>query len=478
MTMKKHLLFFFLGVGSLAFSQGVFVPPQTAFKVVNGYTTPIANASITVCAANASGIPCSPALVNAIFKDAALTQPLSNPFPSDASGNYQFAVAGGTYTVTVTASGFAGNSYQVGTTGGSFTVPNPLTLPPNGAVGAFSVGCVGADQPVGSGIAWVAPLGCTPYNFYPPPNPGSGFVVGSNSGGRVTTLFQSSIDLAGNVGTSILPVPNGGTGNSTASGALINLFPTIIRNGDLVCASGGVWNTCPNTGGNTGTPAFLLSNSAGVLNWLQVPCPVIDGCTGLVTQSLNTIYKGNNTSAMLPSSITDSGTAVAITQTGNPGFLYGQTNPGTGTAISNLSLGDTAASPNGSTGALLFSTLGNATPVVAILPAGPSCPFGFCLRLPASLSGTFAVLIASGTASMPTGALTTNTCATVVTVTATGTLATDSIKWSYNAAPGSPDGLLTITPYVVADNVKFLQCNPTSATQTPVAATINWEVVR
>lgn len=126
MTMKNNLLFFFLGVGSLAFSQGVFVPQQTAFKVVNGYTTPIANASITVCAANTSGIPCSPALVNAIFKDAALTQALSNPFTSDAFGNYQFASAGGAYTVTVTASGFVGSSYQVSTAGGIGAIPNPL----------------------------------------------------------------------------------------------------------------------------------------------------------------------------------------------------------------------------------------------------------------------------------------------------------------------------------------------------------------
>src|SRR5579863_3578540 len=91
---------------SLVWGQGVFAPPQTAFKIVNGYTTPIADATITVCAANASGIPCSPALTGTIFKDAALTQPLSNPFTSDAFGNYQFAAAAGTYTVTVTASGF------------------------------------------------------------------------------------------------------------------------------------------------------------------------------------------------------------------------------------------------------------------------------------------------------------------------------------------------------------------------------------
>jgi len=111
--MKKYLVLLLLGAGSLAFGQGVFISPQIAFKVVNGFTSPIANATITVCAANASGIPCSPALVGAIFQDAAFTQPLSNPFTADALGNYQFAILPGIYTVCTTASGFAGQCFQI-----------------------------------------------------------------------------------------------------------------------------------------------------------------------------------------------------------------------------------------------------------------------------------------------------------------------------------------------------------------------------
>ncbi len=124
--MKKrqllHVLAFVLLSLPTCFGQGVFIPPQTAFRTVNGVTAPIANATVTVCAAGASGIPCSPALVNTIFKDAALTQPLSNPFTSDSNGNYQFAVAPGTYTVTTTAAGFSGYSYQVTLTGGAGSI--------------------------------------------------------------------------------------------------------------------------------------------------------------------------------------------------------------------------------------------------------------------------------------------------------------------------------------------------------------------
>lgn len=108
----RKILFLLLFPAAL-FAQGGFVPQQTAFKTINGQTFPIGGATITVCGANAIGIPCSPALSNAIFKDAALTQPLSNPFTADSSGNYQFAIAPGQYTVTVTASGYNGNSSQV-----------------------------------------------------------------------------------------------------------------------------------------------------------------------------------------------------------------------------------------------------------------------------------------------------------------------------------------------------------------------------
>jgi hypothetical protein len=109
----KSLVFLilFAAFGGRAFGQGGFVPPQIALQRVNDITRPISEPTITVCAANVGGSPCSPPLVNALFKDAALTQPLSNPFPADANGTYPFAIVRGPYTVM--ARGFAGDSYQV-----------------------------------------------------------------------------------------------------------------------------------------------------------------------------------------------------------------------------------------------------------------------------------------------------------------------------------------------------------------------------
>lgn len=142
-------LFLALFLPVLAFAQGVVVSPQTALKTINGATSPIAGATITVCAANTSGLPCSPALAGVTFKDAALTAPLANPFTADANGNYSFAIASGTYTVTVTASGFAGYSYQLSVTcppAGpcTFSAITVTTVTASGSISAGSLSVSGA----------------------------------------------------------------------------------------------------------------------------------------------------------------------------------------------------------------------------------------------------------------------------------------------------------------------------------------------
>src|SRR6267154_1959530 len=85
-TTKVLTLLGLLFWAQTALAQGVVVSPQTALKTVNGTTSPIPGATITVCAANTSGLPCSPALAGVTFKDAALGVPLANPFTADANG--------------------------------------------------------------------------------------------------------------------------------------------------------------------------------------------------------------------------------------------------------------------------------------------------------------------------------------------------------------------------------------------------------
>lgn len=328
----------------------------TPYLVAN---VPPNSPKIAVCSSPANGLPCtnyattytsSGAVCPSGAQDTPDPQPSACQTFGDAQGNIGFwANAGqydytvcvgincyGPFTITLGGAGGGGGSgcgvnpadggctiagspsvdLFIGTVGGgtgwlfqllstALNLKVPLNITGSNA-GAISLG-FNPDPGLGSGVALVAPASGTPYNFYWPQTAGSGFLRGSNAANKVTNVFQASIDLSADVGTTILPVANGGTGNSTPSGALINLFPTIIRNGDLICAAGGVWNTCPNTGGNTGTPAFFTENSGGTPGWVQVPIPPIDGGTGLTTLTLNTVYKGNGVGGMLPSSMVDVG---------------------------------------------------------------------------------------------------------------------------------------------------------------------------
>lgn len=255
-------LFLALLLPVLAFAQGVVIAPQTALKTVNGATSPIAGATITVCAANTAGLPCSPALVSATFKDPALTQPLANPFTADANGNYNFAIATGTYTVTVTASGFAGYTYQLSApclpascagigkqmnvqifpASGTFTIPVGVTSAKVTVVGSGGAGggSNGANSGMGGGsggvgIKWLSGL-----------TPGNTLVVTVGTGGTGVSATAG----------------NNGTASSVASGTQV--IATITANP----GGGGAANISgPAGGGAAGTTGtggdFNFSGSPG-----------------------------------------------------------------------------------------------------------------------------------------------------------------------------------------------------------------------
>jgi hypothetical protein len=101
--------------------------------------------------------------------------------------------------------------------------------------------------------------------------------------------------------------------------------------------------------------------------------------------------------------------------------------------------------------------------------------------LPAAMTQT----IANGTSAMGTSAISSGTCATVVTTSATGAGTTDIIIYTANADPTavtgygpSASGSLYIWAYPTANNVNFRVCNNTGGTITPSALTLNWRVVR
>jgi hypothetical protein len=93
--------------------------------------------------------------------------------------------------------------------------------------------------------------------------------------------------------------------------------------------------------------------------------------------------------------------------------------------------------------------------------------------------------IASGTSALGTGAISSATCATVVTTSATGTATTDNILADFNADPTAATGyipatagMLTIIKYPTTNNVNFKVCNNTAGSITPGAITLNWRVTR
>ena len=93
--------------------------------------------------------------------------------------------------------------------------------------------------------------------------------------------------------------------------------------------------------------------------------------------------------------------------------------------------------------------------------------------------------VASGTSALGTGAISSATCATVVTTSATGTATTDVVWWGFNGDPTAvtgytpvTSGALTIFAYPSANNVNFKVCNLTTGSITPGAITLNWRIVR
>jgi len=95
------------------------------------------------------------------------------------------------------------------------------------------------------------------------------------------------------------------------------------------------------------------------------------------------------------------------------------------------------------------------------------------------------ILIASGAQALGTPTVTTGTCSSAVTATATGTLTSDVIIATPAVDPTgvtgyapSATGSLYIQAYPTTDTANFKVCNNTSGSLTPSAMTMNWRVVR
>lgn len=101
-------------------------------------------------------------------------------------------------------------------------------------------------------------------------------------------------------------------------------------------------------------------------------------------------------------------------------------------------------------------------------------------------TGDCSIAIANGTSAMGTSAITSGSCATVVTTSATNALTSDTYNVGFSSDPTAITGygasatgaVLTIYPYLTANNINFKVCNNTSASITPSALTLTWSVHR
>ncbi len=93
--------------------------------------------------------------------------------------------------------------------------------------------------------------------------------------------------------------------------------------------------------------------------------------------------------------------------------------------------------------------------------------------------------VASGTIVLSTGAISSGTCTSAQTGSATGTLTTDNLMVDFNADPTGTTGyapvttgMLTIIKYPTADTANVKICNLTTGSITPGATTLNFRVTR
>lgn len=99
-------------------------------------------------------------------------------------------------------------------------------------------------------------------------------------------------------------------------------------------------------------------------------------------------------------------------------------------------------------------------------------------------TGTVALLVASDALAFDPGSTNDGVCAAAITDTATGTLTTDVISWTFSADPTSTTGydpsgdMGFIVAYPTADTVNFKFCNKSGSAIDPGSVTLNWRVAR
>lgn len=220
------------------------------------------------------------------------------------------------------------------------------------------------------------------------------------------------------------------------------------------------------TGSVTNNHCVEFSSSAGTIQLIDAGGPCTTGGSGdTITSPHSTLTVGGSSSATTLDAIG------LVDSNGNAEI----TTAATASAVDNLKITN-AATANPAT--VSASAVGSDTNInLNLVSKGTGviqCNGNPCTQT-----------IASGTAALGTTSISSATCATVVTVSASGVATTDNIMADFNADPTSTtgyspssSGMLTIVKYPTANNVNFKVCNNTSGSITPGSVTLNWRVTR
>lgn len=265
-------------------------------------------------------------------------------------------------------------------------------------------------------------------------------------------------------------VPYFSSGSALGSSAALTANAVVI---------GGGAGSAPKTTHTSG--AFVSSAAASAFavgpNGTTNPTFVVDGSTASSANGIRAVGTAAGNSAILTVASSATNDGLSISAKGSGDILFGAFS--TGSIYSkvpvNLGIaGSTAGQLN-----FLNATSGS----ISLNPASGALGTQ-TITVPAT-SGTMAIMIAKGSSTMGTSAIASGSCATVVTGTATGAVTTDTLGKSFNTDVTGTTGYipavtggLTIFDWISANQVNFKVCNFTSASITPGAVTINWNIVR
>jgi hypothetical protein len=314
--------------------------------------------------------------------------------------------------------------------------------------------------------------------------------------------FASAINASGTLGCTSVPVA--ALAATSGSGSVALTTNAVFTTPNIGAATGSV-------SGNAGTATALAANGGNCTGnnfALGVDASGVGECAQPAFSNLS----GTATDAQVPDNITISLAATATALAADPancaagsvaaGITAGGVAEGcavfavTKAAVANQFLTSYTSGTGAFTSAQpaftdisgaatdaqvpdnITVTLAATATALAANPADCSSgQFANAINASGTLTCTTAWVV-SGTSTFTTTAVASGACQTTVTTAATGTATTDTIDWAYSSAPtAATDGRLIIQPYVTANNVNFMRCNPTAASITPTALTVNWRVI-